>query len=150
MQKKAYNLDMDKGWRSGEKMIQIIMFLMIIGLLVTVNLSSMAKKKKKRRSRKYHTISIIGDIAPLGWGYQTVRGRPIGSALDDVINAVMDGNIDLADLIMTELRDTLNNVTGNPVGVGVRLALGVGGFKWLSKMVGKKKIFQFGKWRLTT
>ena len=104
----------------------------------------------KRRSKKYTTISILGDIAPLGWGYTTVSGNQIGEVLDKAIDSIMNGNGDIAEIAMTEIQETLNNVTQNPVQVGVKLAIGVGAFRWISKSVGRKKVFTIGKFKLTT
>jgi hypothetical protein len=108
------------------------------------------KSKKGRRAKRYTTISILGDIAPLGWGYMTISGNQIGEVLDRAIGAVMDGNEDLAEMLMSEIQQTLANVTANPVKIGIKLAFGVAGFKWISKMAGRRKIFQIGKFKLTT
>ena len=112
----------------------------------------MAKKKgTKRRSKKYTRISILGDIAPLGWGYLTISGgRQIGEVLDQAIGAVMNDEGDLAEILMQEIQDTISYVTSNPVKIGVKLAVGVAGFKWISKMAGRRKIFQIGTFMLTT
>ena len=108
------------------------------------------KKQNKRRGKKTFRISILGDVAPLGWGYMTISGNQIGEVLDQAIGAVMEGNGDLAEILMTEIQQTIANVTTNPVQVGLRLAIGIGAFKWISKVAGRRKIFQIGKFVLTT
>ena len=113
--------------------------------------STVARRKRSySRRKKYTNISILGDIAPLGWGYMTISGNQIGEVLDRAIGAVMNGDEDIAEIAMTEIQQTLNNVTSNPVQVGVKLAIGVAGFKWISKTVGRRKVFQIGKFKLTT
>ena len=108
------------------------------------------KSKKTNRRKRYQTISILNDIAPLGWGYTTITGNQIGEVLDRAIASVMNGEEDIAEMLMDEISQTLANVTANPVQIGVKLALGIGGLKWVSKQVGRRKIFQIGKFKLTT
>ena len=112
----------------------------------------MASKKKKGKSRrkKFTTISIIGDIAPVGYAYTTISGNQLGEVLDRAISAMMDGNEDIAEIAMSEINQTLSNITANPVSIGIRTGIGVFGLKWLSKTVGRKKIFQVGRFKLTT
>jgi hypothetical protein len=104
----------------------------------------------KRRGKKYTTISILNDIAPLGWGYTTVSGNQLGDVVAQLVSAVQGGNVDIASILMTEIQQTLDNVTKNPVQVGIKLAIGVAAFKWLSKTVGKRQVFKIGKFRLTS
>ena len=109
-----------------------------------------ATPKRRRVGRKIKHISIIGDIAPLGWAYTTISGNQLGEVVDRAIKAVMDGQGDIAEILMEEVSQTISNVTSNPVRIGLRLGIGVGALKYASHIVGRRKIFRVGKYQLDT
>jgi len=109
-----------------------------------------AAPKRRRVGRKIKHISIIGDVAPLGWSYTCISGNQIGEVIDRAMKAVMDGQGDVAEILMEEVVQTINNVTANPVKIGLRLGIGVGALKYASHLVGRRKIFRVGKYQLDT
>ena len=109
----------------------------------------MARRKRYYRRKKYTTISVM-QIGHLAAQYSNLTGQDIGTVANTLVNSLMQGNADPLEIIMEQVNAGLNNVTANPTGVAFRGAFIAFLFAQLRSLVGHKKFFQVGRFRITS
>ena len=106
-------------------------------------------KKRARRSKKYTTISLM-DIGHVAVQYSNMTGQPLGGVLDQVTKTLIDGQGDILEIMMTQVQSGVQNITENPWGIAVRAAAIAFFVSQVKSIVGRKKIFTIGKFRITS
>ena len=106
-------------------------------------------KKRARRSKKYTTISLM-DIGHIAVQYSNMTGQPLGTVLDEVTKTIIDGQGDILEIMMAQVQAGVNNITENPWGIAVRAAAIAFFVTQIKHIVGRKKIFTVGRFRITS
>lgn len=119
----------------------------------TRKLRPMARKTRRvsRRGgsrKKYVSLSLL-NVGQIAMQYANLTGKPLGALLDQIVGAIMGGQGDIFDILMTEMLSAVKNVTDNPFQVAAKGAVIAGFFAIIRSFAGRKKIISLGKFRIT-
>ena len=130
-------------------MIPYILYL--VGVLIALaSLFLVTKKKKKRTTRKYTSISVM-QIGHYAAQYSNLTGTPLGTVADALTKSILqNGQDDILALVIAQVNAGLANVTQNPFKVAIKAAAIAFLFRELRRAVGRTKIFQVGRFRITS
>lgn len=105
--------------------------------------------RRRGGSRKRYVSLSLLNVGQIAMQYSNLTNKPLGALLDQLVGAIMGGNADIFEILMTEMLSAVKNVTDNPFQVAAKGAVIAGFFAVIRSFAGRKKIISLGKFRIT-